>query len=277
MKKMFKNFGIITIIVIIGLVVAACKEPEPSCSHEYGDWSTKTEATCVAAKVEKSVCSLCENENTRNVGEPLGHDYVSSLICKRTGCDHQYALGDTGPGGGIIFYIADGEDSRSLGFTLYMDVNDSIGTTAYYLEAAPSDTDTHLLWNSPACTPVEHDGTADEWLVTTGTGTAIGTGKKNTALILAGDPDAPAAKACNNFSNNEKNDWFFPSRDELYELYNQKSILNMTKDKYWSSSETEWPGVAWGCIFLKFWDDDVLGLYTGFKAGSLWIRAIRAF
>jgi len=35
----------------------------------------------------------------------LGHDHIGSLICKRIGCNHQYALGDLGPTGGRIFHI----------------------------------------------------------------------------------------------------------------------------------------------------------------------------
>jgi len=80
MKKMLKTFGIIVILTVIGLGMSACKDDktETSCSHSYSDWTTKTEATCAAAKVEKRVCSLCNNEETRNEGEPLGtHSYSS--------------------------------------------------------------------------------------------------------------------------------------------------------------------------------------------------------
>ena len=57
-------------------------------------------------------------------------------------------IGDTGPGGGKIFYIADGDEGRPLGFTLYMDAGDTIGQKVYYLEAAPTDINTNLAWAS---------------------------------------------------------------------------------------------------------------------------------
>jgi len=42
-----------------------------------------------------------------------------------------YNLGDTGPGGGKIFYV------NPSGFTLYRTATDATGITAHYLEAAP--------------------------------------------------------------------------------------------------------------------------------------------
>ena len=128
-----------------------------------------------------------------------------------------YNLGDTGPGGGIIFYRS------NVGFT--MTDNDE---TCHYLEAAPADMPTTLTWASSS---YANTSIAD-------TGTAIGTGRMNTALILATDADAPAAKACTDYSSGGKTDWFLPSWYELTQLHiNGIFIGNLGSARYWSSSQ----------------------------------------
>jgi hypothetical protein len=130
-------------------------------------------------------------------------------------------IGDTGPGGGIIFYISD-TDFTVEGYTGATGSFDSY--TAHYLEAAPADMPTGLAWLLKSFGP-------------TGTGTAIGTGRENTALILATDALAPAAKACAEYANSSgKTDWFLPSKAELNELYKNRSSVGMTAELYWSSS-----------------------------------------
>ena len=127
----------------------------------------------------------------------------------------QYRIGDTGPGGGKIFYV------DPAGFTM----TDN-GSTAHYLEAAPNNTST-LAWASPAHISTNISGTE----------LGIGTGRKNTTLILTTDSLAPAAKACDDYSNNGYSDWFLPSRYELYLLYqNKSSVGNLGINYYWSSS-----------------------------------------
>ena len=45
--------------------------------HSYGNWTTKTAATCTAAKVQKHSCTRCGHTETRNSGSALGHSYGS--------------------------------------------------------------------------------------------------------------------------------------------------------------------------------------------------------
>ena len=111
--------------------------------------------------------------------------------------DSKYVIGDTGPAGGIVFYDK---------------WNSSDGWR--YLEAAPADMETPLRWVAQSY--------GDNWRSfpdVAGTGTEIGTGKQNTALILAVDADAPAAKACADYRGGGFSDWFLPSRDELFMMY----------------------------------------------------------
>jgi uncharacterized protein (TIGR02145 family) len=131
----------------------------------------------------------------------------------------EYDIGDVGPGGGIIFYRSD------VGFTMTDD-----NSKAHYLEVATQNITSSLAWSTKLRTEYN--------ISIPGTGTAIGTGRKNTELILAKDVNAPAAKACSNLSAGEKNDWFLPSKDELEQLYKNKNIISDAAAKfYWSSSE----------------------------------------
>ena len=129
-----------------------------------------------------------------------------------------YRIGDMGQGGGKIFYASE------TGFS--MTDNNQV---CHYLEAAPADIAGAFAWAS-----------SDYASTSIATGMAIGTGRKNTALILTTDANAPAAKACKEYNNNGKTDWFLPSRDELNELYKNKALVyNIDTDYpyYWSSSQ----------------------------------------
>jgi len=169
-----------------------------------------------------------------------------------------YAIGDTGPGGGKIFYV----DMNGFNMT-------GIGI-CNYLEAAPNDVGGgQIAWASTG-----HVGQH------IGTDTALGTGKSNTALILATDPAAPAALACDSYSNGGKSDWFFPSKDELNELYKNRSYVGnfnttVNPNYYWSSSEgynsnmNNWNGAA------QYW---MVGNQSDYPKGNLnLVRPIRAF
>jgi hypothetical protein len=160
-----------------------------------------------------------------------------------------YQLGNTGPGGGKIFYRLE------AGFT----TTDN-SQVCHYLEAAPADM-TYLRWASSGFTTTDIPGT----------GEAIGTGRKNTALILATDVNAPAAKACKDYSNGGKTDWFLPSKDELNQLYvNRASVGNMGTDYYWSSSQFD-NSYSWS---QRFSDGNQ---YVSTKNNTNSVRAVRAF
>ncbi len=70
-------------------------------------------------------------------------------------------------------------------------------------------------------------------------GTSIGTGGQNTLDILAGCSETGiAAQICATLVLNGYDDWYLPSKDELYKLYlNRAAIGNFSGDYYWSSSE----------------------------------------
>ena len=159
-----------------------------------------------------------------------------------------YAVGDTGPAGGIVFSISNGGING--------------------LEAAPVDQD---------------DGIGAEWgcsgtNIAGAAGLAIGTGEQNTVDMLAAGcaPGIPgtdlAADLVDAYSLNGFDDWFLPSRGSLDVLYAQKDVVGgFAADVYWSSSETN-NLTAWGLDF----DDAGIHL-SGNKINPWKVRAIRAF
>jgi len=180
----------------------------------------------------------------------FGTDIVTDNITLYAKWNAAYSIGATGPGGGIIFY------GDEMGFT--MTDNNS---TAYYLEAAPADMGSTLAWASGGYTTTDIPGTE----------TAIGAGRKNTAIILTADSTAPAALACDTYSNNSKNDWFLPSKDELDQLYNNRvSVGGFTGSIYFSSSQ--YSNIT---VPIRRFSDGYQGNFS--KNMSYDVRAIRAF
>jgi len=144
-----------------------------------------------------------------------------------------YDIGDYGPGGGKIFHV----DPR--GFTLYLDKDDKTGIIAYYLEVAPT------YYSVP-----DAGGDIFKWAdygtslyeKNIDTSEEIGTGRKNTYLIISIDAGAPAANACINYTNNGKDDWFLPSKGEIIVLWENRESVNFRPSSsctVWSSSQVD--------------------------------------
>jgi hypothetical protein len=170
-----------------------------------------------------------------------------------------YAIGDTGPAGGLIFYI---------------DVADAYDWT--YLEVAPQSTEWRLkVWGGY------------ETAVTGADGTAIGTGAQNTIdIVTQFGPAEPyesrtdyAARLCSDLASGGYDDWFLPSKDELNAIWDNlvddgtgsnSGVGGFADDYYWSSSEDD-SYLAW-C--QNFYD----GFQTNLSKNScLLVRAVRAF
>ena len=130
-----------------------------------------------------------------------------------------FAVGDIGPAGGCIFYE-----------------NPNHGTEGWrYLEAAPFDQSGGAHWG---CFRRLIDGAR---------GTAVGTGKQNTADMLAACAEpGTAAQLCATLRVNGVGGWFLPSRDELVLMYRNLKIAGLggfdsggmaDNVQYWASSQ----------------------------------------
>jgi hypothetical protein len=141
-----------------------------------------------------------------------------------------WSLGDTGPGGGKIFYV------NTSGFPC----GQTLSETCYYLEAA-------------ARSPIESMASLG-WVVSGkentasgATGTAIGSGYKNTLAIIAqqGNSNATLASGsgaawAQNWRGGGLEDWYLGSTLELGELNRQISLFSSESNgwgEWWTSTE----------------------------------------
>jgi hypothetical protein len=163
-----------------------------------------------------------------------------------------YAIGDTGPAGGIVFYITD------LGI--------------HGLEAAPTDQSTGAAW-----------GCRDDGVITGADGTSIGTGAQNTADILAGCSETGiAAFVADEVIINNYGDWYLPSSGELASMYNAigqgssslGNVGNFSHDAYWSSTENGNTNVS-AKVYL--FNPSAAGVADLDKATPQPVRVIRTF
>jgi hypothetical protein len=176
-----------------------------------------------------------------------------------------YQVGDVGPGGGKVFYVA------TTTFT-----GGPSSTQCKYLEAAPTTgtsawTDAAYVWS----------GTTGTAIGVTAQGTAIGTGYGNTIAMVTQNNTANRAGTISRAYRGPNNlsDWYLPSKDELNQLYLQKAVVGGTvpdgtfNPSYWSSTERDISSATdvWAHNFLN-------GIVQpNLKIGSYYVRPIRAF
>jgi hypothetical protein len=172
---------------------------------------------------------------------------VTAATCATGGA---CVLGETGPGGGKVFYVA------SSNFT---STGSDCGTACKYLEAAPSDHSSTVAWCS---------NTSSSLGVT---GTGIGSGMSNTATAYS-TCTSGAIQVAADYTYNSKTDWHLPSKDELAQLYAQRTTVGgFSYDYYWSSSEYD-AGAARMQYFPHGYQD-----YSGKHTSSFKVRLVRAF
>jgi hypothetical protein len=193
-------------------------------------------------------------------------------------------VGDTGPGGGIVFYVA-GSNFTSTG--------SDCDTACRYLEAATSDQSTGIVWATSAAfcyntgsssstnncqTNSIYSGDATAQSTSRTAATGIGQGMANTNQIYALLTTAGSVATANYaagvawaYTNNGKIDWHLPSKAELDQLYLQRTTVgSFSAHVYWSSSE----GSATGAWYQFFSNGSQ---HYSSKAISLRVRPVRAF
>ena len=183
---------------------------------------------------------------------PVGSS--ATLTCAQGGT---CVVGNTGPGGGIVFYV-------------------QIATATApwrYLEAAPNtwsggNEDPLIIWcvNANAFVPNLLTGST----ATIQTADAIGAGYANTQKMLRGCTYG-AANAAAAYNGGGKSDWHLPSKDELNQLYLQKAIVQgFVENFYWSSTEYG-SNRAWNQYFYSG------PQYDDYKSDTYYVRPVRAF
>jgi hypothetical protein len=156
-----------------------------------------------------------------------------------------YKIGKTGPAGGIIFYD---KGTFSDGWR--------------YLEAAPAETEFTAEWGGVG---TDVDGTSTE----------IGSGKRNTEIIVEQLGANSAAGLCSRLDFKSFTDWFLPSKDELdlmYKNLKQMGTGGLDADWYWSSSQNK--GSSRHAWIQNFSD----GYHVNNNKDTTYpVRAVRAF
>jgi hypothetical protein len=137
-----------------------------------------------------------------------------------------YNIGDTGPGGGKIFYVA------STPFTC----GPTLNLQCTYLESAP------ITWNGGSSDPVDYwiggtDSPTDYDSIPGAQGVAIGTGYMNSLAIQNKNSGLGAATRCLLYRGGGLSDWFLMSRFEADELYKQRATDGYVVSNTWTSSE----------------------------------------
>ena len=191
---------------------------------------------------------------------------VTGTNCIATKCT--YKIGDTGPGGGIIFLV---------------DYNDQYAGVNY-LEAAPVGWGNAITVNEGGLTgETTGSSTVDplmKWCSNTSSllglnawsNSAVGAGASNTSTAdttCAGG----AIQAVSDYAGGSKSDWFLPSVGEAMLMYTnlrQVGVGGFASDVYWSSSEND-ADYAWFQYFYS-------GIqYLNNKTNANYVRPVRAF
>jgi len=190
----------------------------------------KTTIKIITASFVMLLAVACKKENAKP-GSLSANDANASVQSFVIGQDYE---------GGIIVYI----DSTGLHGIIAAKSDQSIGATWY-------------------------NGVFG---ITGATGKIIGTGPNDTRKIVRAQGDGIyAAKICADYrSDTTHNDWYLPSKNELNEVYKQRSFIGAGPYVYWSSTEND-SNTAWGVNFSTG------GRKKGTKDRIYHVRAVRTF
>ena len=137
-------------------------------------------------------------------------------------------VGDTGPGGGKVFYVSGSAINAVAG----------ISSGGIYLEMAPATfSKTLYKW----CLGPANPNTT----LFGASATAIGTGAANTKIMINNCTGGAGFEAAN-LTLGGQSDWFLPSFSELSEIYAQRNMLGLGSGTpaagyvYWSSTESNY-------------------------------------
>lgn len=211
---------------------------------------------------------------TRAFGERVGtmpavsRPMATGVTCTQSGpCN----IGDTGPGGGIVFYDAGSRQPWGR-----------------YLEAAPSSTEVvGLTWKKMTVTdrrrPLYRDSNGVSARLQRVKSKLIGMGQINTSAIVKNYGSGNyAARYADKLVVNGRDDWFLPSEDELQQMYEVMQTADvpidpLKKSFYWSSSEYDYDN-AWTVNFKDGQQfDRMKWTIAGPGMKPIRLRAVRAF
>jgi len=198
---------------------------------------------------------------------------------KATATVSSYRLGETGPGDGLVFLIADGKTYEMAPRPR----NDAVPNS----KCISIDVDPNCFLPDPKAIWCDKSSSA-----LPGTGTEVGTGRANTALMMKGC-FAGASNITASRRSGGKSDWYLPALEELDAIgsyvntcvngcfFHERYDFNYTKSmesSYWSSSQDAdiRPTLAWGVNF-RYPTASLLFLVQFQKDSARRVRPIRSF
>ena len=310
-------------------------ESIPATGHSYSsEWTTDDtyhwhEVTCEHTEEKGSYGAHAIPQYATAVLQSDG-SYLFERTCPKCGYTVSSStanIGDYGPAGGCIIYDCDADNDSGNADGL---ISTEVGWK--YLEVAPADlrvidgvptVDSSLdgYSSAPEGYIFGYYRTSDNgdnfyvngtttYDVSNCTGTAVGTGKRNTQLLVytmweetyssksGSDKTADyAARLCDilsyDYNGETFDDWFLPSRDELDLIYGSKLYgsgkrISSMSESYWSSSEHETSSIydrgmdAW----IEYYRRVSVSSYTtimpgdkttSYRHGNLSVRPFRVF
>jgi len=162
-----------------------------------------------------------------------------------------YAVGDVGPGGGLVFLIS--------------------GGLTY--EMAPK------TWGANETTGIEW---CSDQVNSVTTGIAVGTGSANTlAMVTSASPfvacTSSAPNAVRTYAGGGFTDWFLPSQDELNEMWLYSQVVGFNTATYGFASDSYWSSSQRAAFLAWSQSLDNGAQFADFKASPLRVRPVRAF
>lgn len=268
---------------------------EPSASGPAASVSTQSASAAAMSTEAASAAAMPSVVSSGPAPQPpseaaLGGTYVGpSTVCES---GLQYACGDTGPGGGTVFYAV----------STQFPCGDGLASRCNFLEVAPngwngtevncpggcggkpnktSDYGSDGLGDGPGYPACTSNAFVSQGKAVPGaSGTAIGSGFANTSAMLGVCNPGDAAEMARIYQGGGMTDWSLPSVDELSALYSYPSrdaIGGFAAGAYWSSTNA---GPSWSPPY----DNEAYVTYFNKGGGNLqiadWsagVRPVRAF
>jgi hypothetical protein len=232
---------------------------------DTGAAGTKGDTGASGAKGDTGAAGATGPAGSSGSGGGASAPVATGTNCIATKCT--YKIGDTGPGGGIIFFV---------------DYNDQY-TGLNYLEAAPTGWGNGITVNQGSLTgETTGSATVDPWMkwcsdtssllgLDAWANSAVGVGGSNTSTAdttCAGG----AIQAVSDYAGGTKTDWFLPSLGEAMLMYTnlrQVGVGGFASGIYWSSSEI---------VADSAWNQPFGGAFGNTNKSDMnYVRPVRAF
>jgi len=216
-----------------------------------------------------------------------------TFYAKWSAASPSYSIGDTGPGGGIIYYYDSAGFNCGAGFTSNGSPTSGL---CHYLEVAPSGwntgSDPTKVWAVSANQSADVSGISNDSSAAYNNALGIGLGYKNSDLIVAqGNDTTTASGAARAYAGGSKNDWYLPTTAELNLLCQwDRGVAQDVTTACTSGTINTGTGASGGFVDLYYWSSSETsavgawvqgfgssGQYSGDKGSTNPVRPVRAF